>query len=99
MKHRLLLLITALTLCTGAAITAATHPASATSTYDKQYRDNFRDIPYDANGTVYVTQHGEKYHYHDCQHIKGRQVRKVSVQKAKQAGLALCKTCENKHSK
>ena len=59
----------------------------------KQEITNFDIVDYDANGDVYITRYGKKYHNEWCSVIQSKETQRVSSSDARKAGLNPCKKC------
>lgn len=49
----------------------------------------------DVESNVFVTLSGHKYHKKDCFHIKNREIKTITIGKAKSEGYTACKDCFN----
>lgn len=56
-------------------------------------RDNFRAVPYDSDGDVFITEKGSKYHREYCSSLRNKETRQVDSEDAAEAGLKPCKRC------
>lgn len=56
-------------------------------------RDNFKAVPYDSDGDVFITEKGGKYHREYCSSLRNKDTRRVDSDDAEEAGLKPCKRC------
>lgn len=57
--------------------------------------NNFDIVPYDADGDVYITKHGKKYHREYCYTLNGsKKIKRVNFSDAESAGLEPCSKCQ-----
>lgn len=68
--------------------------ANNQDTYNiKKEISNFEIVDYDANGDVFITRYGKKYHYEWCSVIQSKETQQVNSSQARKAGLNPCKRC------
>lgn len=65
-----------------------------TQTHAEVKPDNFKLVPYDENGDVYITRYGKKFHRKTCGSLRrSREILRVSSSDAEEKGLSACSKC------